>query len=272
MPRRAGGLVAAPALVEDEQRPVEPVRVGDLAGEHADPLAAGREWSSGTENSCSVRTRPGILRVTAGMRGTLEHARSQSGAPMALTGVTIDKHALRTPAGFAAAYRAHARPVLIFLARRTYDPETALDLTAETFARAFEARRRFRGTTDEETAAWLFGIARNVLSRHLRRGGAERRALARLGVEVPSLEPDDIVRIVELAGLEELRGTVARELGALPEENREALRLRVVEELSYDDVAQRLAITEPAARARVSRGLRTLSHALDPATIQERLA
>ena len=81
------------------------------------------------------------------------------------------------------------------------------------------------------------------------------------------------MRIVELAGLDDLRGTVARELGALSEEHREALRLRVVEELSYDDVAERLAITEPAARARVSRGLRTIGRALDPpATIQERLA
>ncbi len=129
---------------------------------------------------------------------------------MALPDVTIDKHTLRTPAGFAVAYRTHARSILIFLARRTYDPEAALDLTAETFARAFEGRRRFRGSTEEETAAWLFAIARHVLSRHLRRGGAERRALARLGVEVPSLDPDDIARIVELAGLDELRGAVAR--------------------------------------------------------------
>jgi RNA polymerase sigma factor (sigma-70 family) len=192
---------------------------------------------------------------------------------MALPTVTTDKQALRTPAGFDTAYRAHSRSILIFLARRTYDPETALDLTAETFARAFEARRRFRGATDDEVAAWLFGIARHVLSRYLRRGKAERRALTRLGVEVPSLEPDDLVRIVELAGLDELRGAVARELGSLSQEHREALRLRVVEELSYDDVAQRLSITEPAARARVSRGLRTIGRALDPpATIREKLA
>lgn len=95
----------------------------------------------------------------------------------------------------------------------------------------------------------------------------------RLGVEVPSLEPEDLVRIVELAGLDELRGAVACELGALPQEHREALRLRVVEELSYDDVAQRLAITEPAARARVSRGLRAIGRALDPpTTIKEKVA
>jgi len=192
---------------------------------------------------------------------------------MALRSMTNDKHELRTSAGFASAYDAHARSILIFLARRTYDPETALDLTAETFAQAFEARRRFRGSTEEDAAAWLFGIARHILSRYLRRGKAERRALTRLGVEVPSLEPDDLVRIVELAGLDRLRGAVSCHLDALPEAHREALRLRVVEELSYDDVAQRLAITEPAARARVSRGLRTIGRALDPHTaIKEKLA
>jgi len=126
---------------------------------------------------------------------------------MALRNVTSDQ--------FAAAYLTHARSILIFLARRTYDPEVALDLTAETFAQAFEGRRRCRASTDEEVAAWLFGIARHVLSRSLRRGSAERRALTRLGVEVPSLEPEDLVRVVELAGLDELRGAVARELGAL---------------------------------------------------------
>ena len=56
---------------------------------------------------------------------------------MALRNVSTDTHALRTPAGFAAAYRTHSRSILIFLARRTYDPETALDLTAETFAQAY---------------------------------------------------------------------------------------------------------------------------------------
>ncbi|CAA9519563.1 MAG: hypothetical protein AVDCRST_MAG30-2957 [uncultured Solirubrobacteraceae bacterium] len=187
--------------------------------------------------------------------------------------MSTTEHRLRSPDGFAAAYRAHARSILVFLTRRTYDPETALDLTAETFAKAYEARRRFRGATEEDEAAWLFGIARHVLARYLRRGKAERRALTRLGVEVPSIEPDDVLRVVALAGLEELRGTVAGELRALPAAHREAVRLRVVEELSYDEVARRLAISETAARARVSRGLRTMARAIDPpATLHERLA
>ena len=184
--------------------------------------------------------------------------------------MTTERHALHTSEGFSDAYRRHARSILIFLARRTYDPEIALDLTAETFAQAFAGRGRFRGTTDEDVAGWLFGIARHVLSRYLRRGKAEGRALRRLGVDVPPLEHDDLARIVELAGLDALRSAVGRELGGLTEEHREAIRLRVVEELPYPDVARRLAITEPAARARVSRGLRAIARGLGPTTtIQE---
>lgn len=142
---------------------------------------------------------------------------------MALQNVTKDPKAKQPPVryapAFADAYRAHARSILIFLTRQTYDPEAALDLTAETFAQAFAGRRRFRGTTEEEFISWLFGIARNVLGRSLRRDHAERRALRRLGVEVPALEPDEVVRIAELAGLDELRSAVARELLGLPKTN-----------------------------------------------------
>jgi len=45
---------------------------------------------------------------------------------------------------------------------------------------------------------------------------------------------------------------------------RQAVQLRVVEERPYDEVALALGISEQTARARVSRGLRALTHALEP--------
>ena len=122
-------------------------------------------------------------------------------------------------------------------------------------------------------AAWLFAIARNLLARFLRRGVAERRALTRLGIEVPPLESDDIARIAELAGLADARKAVANEFETLPADQREALRLRVVEELPYAAVARHLAVSEPTARARVSRALRALAEALDrrPTTQETRV-
>jgi DNA-directed RNA polymerase specialized sigma24 family protein len=59
-------------------------------------------------------------------------------------------------------------------ARRTYDPEAAVDLVAETFATAFEARRTFRGQGDDAAIGWIYGIARHQLSAFYRRGGVER--------------------------------------------------------------------------------------------------
>lgn len=52
------------------------------------------------------------------------------------------------PMAFDGFYQAHARELLLFFTRRTFDVEVARDLTAETFAQAFEHRRRFRGRTD----------------------------------------------------------------------------------------------------------------------------
>ncbi len=166
---------------------------------------------------------------------------------------------LDSAAAFGEVYRRHSKAILVFLTRRTFDPETALDLTAETFAQAFASRRRYRGDSEAELGAWLFAIARGVLGHYIRRGVAERRALTRLGVEVPAMEPEDLLRVVELAGLDQVRATVARRLDALPRQQREALQLRVIEHLPYPDVAARLAVSEPTARARVSRALRALA-------------
>lgn len=176
---------------------------------------------------------------------------------------TTEPPGRRPLADFSAVYRDHSRAVLIFLTRRTYDPELAMDLTAETFAQALSSQRRFRGQTVEDERAWLFGIAHHVLSRSLRRAGSENRALRRLGLERPQLDGEDFATIVELAGLSELRSAVAIELQQLSDKHRDAVRLRVVEELGYDEVARRLEISEPAARARVSRGLRALARALE---------
>jgi RNA polymerase sigma-70 factor (ECF subfamily) len=87
--------------------------------------------------------------------------------------------------------------------------------------------------------------------------------MRRAGVQAPVLAGEELARIEELAALGELRAAVAGALAELGAEQRDAVRLRVVEELDYAAVAGRLGITEQAARARVSRGLRSLAAALD---------
>jgi RNA polymerase sigma-70 factor (ECF subfamily) len=165
---------------------------------------------------------------------------------------------------FAALYDREAQTVLVFIARRTLDPELALDLTAETFAQAFRGRRAFRGSTEMEERAWLFTIARRQMSRYHRRGTVERRALQALGAQVPEAHEDDLRAIEEAAGLDGLRAALGDELARLNGDQRAALQLRVVEERSYPEVADALGISEQTARARVSRGLRALARALEP--------
>lgn len=170
-----------------------------------------------------------------------------------------------------ALYARHREELLAFLVRRTSDTEVALDLWSETFAQALAGRGRYRGSTEEEAGAWLYGIARRLLARYYRRGSAERRAMRRLGIERPTINPDTEAEILRRAGLEDLHQAIAAGLAMLSEDAREAITLHIVEELSYPDLAARLAITEQAARMRVSRGMRSLGGVLDTQTLTEAL-
>jgi RNA polymerase sigma-70 factor (ECF subfamily) len=158
-----------------------------------------------------------------------------------------------------ALYRSHAPGMAVYIARKTMDAGIAADLTAETFAQAFTNRRQFRGRSREEAVGWLYGIARHQVSHFVRRDRAEARALERLGIQRPHLTDDELGRLEDLAGISDLRRRIASHLGDLSHEQQEALRLRVLDELTYEQMAEHLGINEQAVRARVSRGMRTLA-------------
>jgi RNA polymerase sigma-70 factor (ECF subfamily) len=178
---------------------------------------------------------------------------------------------MQSDTGFAAMYARESEAVLIFLARRTLDVTISGDLAAETFALAFRSWMRLEGRTDEEVRGWLFTVARRQVSRYLRRARAEERAVRRLGIQVPIVYKDDVELIEERAGLSALRAEVSTQLASLHAEQREAVRLRVVQERPYPEVAMVLGISEQAARARVSRGLRTLRSVLEAPYRREEL-
>jgi len=163
---------------------------------------------------------------------------------------------------FVELYRRESQTVLTFCARRVLDAEAAVDLTAETFAQAFRGRRGLRASTEMEERAWLLTIARRQIARYLKRGALDRRAVERLGIRVPKAGPEELEEIERRAGLAPLRELLGAELARLSADQREALRLRVVEERPYDEVARSLGVSEATARARVSRGLRALGAAL----------
>jgi RNA polymerase sigma factor (sigma-70 family) len=161
-------------------------------------------------------------------------------------------------ASFADFYDVMAPAVLRFFARRTRDSERSFDLTAETFAKAFEKRQHFRGSTDEEAAAWLWSIARNELARYHRTSTVELAALRRLGLERAAPTDEELRQVEELTAAEDVREHVELALGVLPPDQREVIRLRFIDELTYPEIAQTLGVSYDVVRARASRGLRTL--------------
>jgi RNA polymerase sigma-70 factor (ECF subfamily) len=170
---------------------------------------------------------------------------------------------------FTQLYREHADALVGFFMRRTYSAQVAMDLTAETFAVAFEGRASFRGRTDEDLVGWLYGIARNQLRRYSRRGSAERRALARLQIPAPQLEPEDIRRVEEQCYAEQVLPALTEGYRDLPKSQRDAVELRVLQGQPYEDVASTLGITVQAARVRVFRGLARLGKVLGDTPAEE---
>jgi RNA polymerase sigma-70 factor (ECF subfamily) len=78
-----------------------------------------------------------------------------------------------------------------------------------------------------------------------------------------TVNDDDYDRVEELIDFERFGEALEEAMSVLPEEQREAVRLRVVDERSYGEVAAELGCTEPTARMRVSRGLRRIAGVLE---------
>ncbi len=156
---------------------------------------------------------------------------------------------------FSAFYQRHLAMVVGWCARRTADPELAADLTAEVFAAVLIAAARYEPTHDS-AAAWLLGIARNVLGHSIRRGQVDARSRRRLGAPALSVEDEDLARVVELAAHRD--GAVGRLLAGLPLDERAAVTARVIDERDYGEIARSLGCSEMVVRKRVSRGLARL--------------
>ena len=158
------------------------------------------------------------------------------------------------PAAFSALYERHAGAVYGWLRARI--EWAASDLTAETFARAWLSRARFRDQRDGSALPWLLGIAAKLLADAARHDRIETRARERLGLPLDLATEDGYTEVEQRLSP---RLTLRRQIESLAPHERDALELRIVQELSYDEVAARLAIRPAAARLRVSRALRRLA-------------
>ncbi len=163
---------------------------------------------------------------------------------------------------FAAFYECYVQRVSVYFVRRVLDTDVAIDLTAETFALALERRRQFRGDSEQEEQGWLFAIARSLLHAYWRKGRIERAAVARLGIERPSLGTEDIEYLYRQAGIEALRERLAQALDVVRPDQAAAIRARILEERGYAEIAAEFDTTPDVIRARVSRGLKTMQRFL----------
>lgn len=169
----------------------------------------------------------------------------------------------RRPECFVTFYDRTAPGLLGYFVRRTLDAQIAVDLTAETVAEAYASRHRFRDRGEGSASAWLFVIAGRKLARYRRRRRVEDAARRRFGMERIEVGPDDVERIEALIDFEHVGREVKQAFEALHADQREALRLRVIEGRPYREVALELGCSEETARARVSRGLKQLAAQLD---------
>lgn len=150
------------------------------------------------------------------------------------------------------AFRSEAPGLLGFFVRRDVPPHDAADLVSETFLAAWKASRS-RDIEPGMLRAWLYGIARKVLS-HYRRGRFRRSALAdRLRATLATESPAS-----EDAGEEELAEHVRDLIRYLPPLDQEIVRLVYWDGFTQEEVGVVLGKPATVIRTRLSRARRAL--------------
>jgi RNA polymerase sigma-70 factor (ECF subfamily) len=178
-----------------------------------------------------------------------------------------DKYATRSDAelilqasedsdAFRALYDRHAKGLYGFFVRRIAHSDAAVELTAETFAQAWKSRHRFRDLAGGTAGPWLFAIARRLLVRAVTRQRLETSALEQLTIELETRAPLELVP--SATWLDDLDADIADALQGLPADQQQAIELRIVGDMPYRRIAERLGCSPIAVRIRVSRGLATL--------------
>lgn len=149
-------------------------------------------------------------------------------------------------ANFTGLYAAHARDVYRFVLYLSGNAAVAQDITSEVFLRVWMAKDPVHVT---RVRSWLFVIARNIYLHELRHIGRKQPLdpgmASAHSVEASAAAKQEFVRVSEAMAL-------------LPEVDRRALMLRVVEGLPYEEIAATLHISVAAAKVKVHRARRRL--------------
>ncbi len=130
--------------------------------------------------------------------------------------------------------------------------DEAEDLTQDIFLKIFKALNTFDRRANFQT--WIISISRNLCIDHYRSVRKERQTIAR-EVDTNDLQPAsrDLTPYAA-AEHQDLREQLKQALETLPLTLRTAVVLRDLQELSYQEIAERLALPEGTVKSRINRG------------------
>jgi RNA polymerase sigma-70 factor (ECF subfamily) len=152
------------------------------------------------------------------------------------------------------------------ISRYIRDPSEVLDVTQDTFLKAYRALPGFRGESAFYT--WLYRIAINTAKNHL---VAQGRRLPEVDIEISDAEQlEGESELKEYATPErlllkdEIERTVFEAIEELPEDLRLAITLRELEGLSYEEIAETMACPIGTVRSRIFRAREAIHKKLEP--------
>src|SRR6476620_816895 len=138
--------------------------------------------------------------------------------------------------------------------------DEAEDLTQDIFLKIFKALGSFDRRANFQT--WIISISRNLCIDHYRSVRKERQTIAR-EVDTTDLQPASSDRgPYQAAEHQDLRGLLRQALQKLPLTLRTAVILRDLQELSYQEIADRLGLPEGTVKSRINRGRLELARQL----------
>ncbi len=164
----------------------------------------------------------------------------------------VARHAYGDPEAFDEIYGRYGTMVYQLALRMSGDPVLAEDLSQDVFVRVFRHLGKFRGKSSLKT--WVYRVALNCCRSRLSR--KTRRARPFVDVEdetfesVPSPREGTDARVVRRETGELLETALAQ----LPVAFREAVVLRDICDLAYDEIAQVLDVRIGTVRSRIARG------------------
>ncbi|MGW5681142.1 RNA polymerase sigma factor [Nonomuraea sp. NPDC003754] len=161
---------------------------------------------------------------------------------------------LERPERFGAVFDRHFDAIHRYVHLRLGE-STADDIAAETFLRAFRARKQY-DLSKPSARAWLYGIASNLVADHARSEARRYRALARSAAPADQESHDE--RVAGRVSAAVMQPALAAGLAKLSAGDRGVLLLIACADLSYDEVAAALRIPKGTVGSRLNRARRKL--------------